>query len=57
MMGKKKKNDTIPTGVESSRRTFEGLPGGDPNSGTTWKDTLILVIIVIVAFILYVLFT
>ncbi|MEI5992289.1 hypothetical protein ACWOD8_12585 [Enterococcus plantarum] len=56
-MRKNKKNDSIPTGLESSRRTIEGLPGGDPNSGTTWKDTIVLAIVVIVAFILYVIFT
>ncbi|MGX7417325.1 hypothetical protein ACWOFR_00835 [Carnobacterium gallinarum] len=52
-MTKRRKEDRISTGIESARRTVEGMPGGDPTSRTTWKDTLILIAIVIVLGVVY----
>ncbi len=54
---KKVKKDIIPTGIESSRRTIDGLPGGDPRNGTTWKDTLILIVVLLVGGLIYLIFT
>lgn len=52
----KKKKDNIPTGIESSRRIFSGMPGGEPNTGTSWKDTLLVIFILIILSLLYISF-
>ncbi|KAF1297541.1 hypothetical protein BAU15_07460 [Enterococcus sp. JM4C] len=41
-----KKNN--PNMIENLRRTLLGMPSSDPNNGTTWKDTLLFMIILIV---------
>lgn len=45
----KKKNPPTVTLVEGTRRQMLGIPSDEDNA-TTWKDTLVLIIVLIMAF-------
>lgn len=53
---KDKKRNIFST-TEESRRIFIGLPGGDPNEGTKWSDTLIMILFIILIVFIYILLT
>lgn len=52
---KKKENGALINLVEGTRRRVFGILSDESNT-TTWKDTLVLILVLILAFFLYSLF-